>query len=203
MSLIALGQVRETLDDWEPVFVGLGTLVIAAFTGTLWWSTYNLWKATRESHALARQEFVATHRPHVIVRFIQGPVEDAQGHECIGVIVVNIGETEATITEVRHDLARQSRQGWESGGLEGSATVAAMQPIILQSGERHTFKVRSNKPVTEYERYADAAGLHELCAVGEIRYRDGNGIVRETGFFRVYDPISKSFIPRQSEEYQD
>ena len=38
----------------------LATLVIAAFTGTLWWSTRQLWKAGQQQIALAKQTSEAT-----------------------------------------------------------------------------------------------------------------------------------------------
>ncbi|WP_079535971.1 hypothetical protein [Bradyrhizobium lablabi] len=52
----------------------------------------------------------------------------------------------------------------------------------------------------------DAWGNHQLCAVGIVRYKDGNGVARDTGFFRVLDDDGGSFVlsPHDAKmEYQD
>jgi hypothetical protein len=54
--------------------------------------------------------------------------------------------------------------------------------------------------------FKDAIGGHQLCAVGVIRYRDGNGVARDTGFFRVLDDQGDSFVLSEHDsemEYQD
>ena len=39
--------LRTFFHDWEPVFVGMGTIALAAFTWRLWLSTDLLWEHTR------------------------------------------------------------------------------------------------------------------------------------------------------------
>jgi hypothetical protein len=75
----------------------------------------------------------------------------------------------------------------------------------LISGQRHTFEITAENHDTFDEKFSDACDNQQLCAVGIIRYIDGNGIVRETGFFRIYDNGSKSFVASKNneEEYQD
>jgi hypothetical protein len=182
----------------------LASLVIAAFTGTLWIATSRQGQLTFDSLELARREFLSTHRPRVIVRFIQGPSLDAEGHEVIFVTIVNVGANSAIIEAFGGDLARRNKKGeWVPPGL--SATPKNIHPVTLISGKRHTFTVTANKPHTDAEISVDALGDHELCAVGAVNYRDGNRVSRETGFFRVYHDGTKSFIaPQDSEfEYQD
>jgi hypothetical protein len=62
---------------------------LQAFTATLWWSTRGMQRATLETIELARQEFVATHRPRVILRYIQGPFYNDEGHRFIWLTFVN------------------------------------------------------------------------------------------------------------------
>jgi hypothetical protein len=174
------------------------TLAIAIFTGTLWF-------VTRESIDLARKDFVATHRPRVIVRFIQGPFDDAESRQFIDVTIVNIGVNPAKVETFGGDLARRdfTTLQWEIPGL--NASRKPIPPITLISGDRHTFRITAKNPDTFDEKFSDACGNQQLCAVGAIGYTDGNGIARETGFFRIYDNGSKSFVASKNdgEEYQD
>jgi hypothetical protein len=179
----------------------LASLVIAAFTGTLWIASSRQGQLTFESLELARKEFISTHRPLIAVRFIQGPFRDPMDHEYISVTIVNVGANPATIEAIGGDLARRNKKGeWVPPGL--SATPKNIHRVILISGQRHTFTVTAKQPYKEIA--AAAVDEHELCAVGAVNYRDGNRVSRETGFFRIYDEASKSFIVCNCEfEYQD
>ena len=61
-----------------------------------------------------------------------------------------------------------------------------VEAIILKSGERYSFKVIAKSPYTESELFEDVQETHLLCAVGGVRYADSQGLVRETGFHRVF-----------------
>lgn len=194
----------EFVDSHGGAITAVASLIIAAFTGTLWGATIRQGRLTFDSLELARTQFISTHRPRVIVRFIQGPVYDANGHECVSVTIVNVGGTLATIEAFGGDLVRRDSNGeWVPPGL--NATPKNIHPVTLISGKRHTFTVTANAPHTDAEIAADAVDGRELCAVGAVNYRDGNKVSRETGFFRVYDEASKRFIaPNNTEfEYQD
>jgi hypothetical protein len=177
------------------------------FTGVLAVSTIGLWMVTRRSLDQAEKVFIATHRPRLRVRRVEGIIEDGDGHEVCFVTVTNVGDSEAFIESVGHDLARR-RSGtkgrahqWIDPGLNASATP--IRPIRMEIGDRHVFDVRASRAIIDADRYADAAGTQDVCAVGEIRYRDRFGAFRETGFFRVYDRQSQSFIALPEEEYED
>src|SRR5262245_32237680 len=66
-----LASVIEKLGDPNNVTM-LATIAIAGFTATLWWTTRNMMAATRDAVEIASKEFIATHRPRIIVRFMQG-----------------------------------------------------------------------------------------------------------------------------------
>jgi hypothetical protein len=59
------------------------------------------------------------------------------------------------------------------------------------------------KSCSSAHRYADSAGTRNTCAVGKIRCRDRFGALRETSFFRVYDPPGQTFVAVLEEEYED
>jgi hypothetical protein len=175
----------------------IASFIIAAFTATLW-------IATRQQADLTRQEFISTHRPKVIVRFIQGPFVET-GPQFIWVTVCNVGVNKATIVEWGCDFVRRDAETklWLP---PFDASPKPISPVVtLISGQRHVFIVSAKKDYGEAQIAVDAWDAEELCALGIIRYADENSIVRETGFFRVYDPKSKAFIPSQNseEEYQD
>jgi hypothetical protein len=202
---------------WASVFhhadayVALFTFVLAVSTIALWWSTRRLWKATDFSVDLAQKEFIASHRPRVIVRFIQGPFVDEENgamRQFVWITVVNVGDSKATIQLIGADLARKlalrgtNDPEWVVPGLD--AAPKPVTPVVLISGQRHTFKVSAKIPFTDKEIFADAQDAHELCAVGAIRYSDDNGAVRETGFYRTFKE-RQGFVPSQNieDEYQD
>jgi hypothetical protein len=192
---------------WQRTTSDPAALFTALFTGVLAVSTIGLWMVTRRSLDHTEKEFIATHRPKLRVRRVEGVIEDGDGHEVCFVTVTNVGDSETFIEAVGHDLARR-RSGikgrahqWIDPGLNASAWP--IKPIRMGIGDRHVFDVRAARVITDADRYADAAGTQDICAVGEIRYRDRFGAYRETGFFRVYDPQSKSFIPIPEEEYED
>jgi len=147
-----------------------------------------------KQHAIGRLQFIATHRPRVVVRFIQGSTQDDP--PSVFVTVVNIGVGEATIVQFGGDI------GWKrelaSTVFTGSifAGPKPISPIILQSGERHTFEITGRATTT--------LGRH-MAVLGAIRYADAAGVERETGFCRYYDNVRSRFDPsdRSEEEYCD
>jgi hypothetical protein len=60
---------------------------------------------------LARKEFASTHRPRIVVRFIQGPLRDPKDNEFISVTIANVGGSPATVDAIGGDLARRNRKG--------------------------------------------------------------------------------------------
>jgi hypothetical protein len=207
IALAFFWQVIKATNDYGSALTALATIVVAAFTGTLWWVGAGQYDILAKQYGrlddqikLARQEFIATHRPKVIVRFIQGFSYDDDLHEIIFVTVVNTGVNSAIIREFGCDLGRRKDGHW-LGGIDG--TPKAITPVTLKSGERHTFTVRSPTPYGDAEVADDAWA--EICAVGRIRYADESNVVRETGFFRTYNRESEAFVRSHDagEEYQD
>lgn len=185
----------------DPVnLTAFSTGVIAVFTVVLAVVGFVQARLIRKSINLARQEFIATHRPKVIVRFIQGPSFDDDAREIIFVTVANVGINLAIIREFGCDLGRRMENHWLTGI---NATPKPIEPIRLISGEQHTFTVRSSAAYSDAEIADDAWA--EICALGKVRYADESDIVRETGFFRIFDRKREAFAPSQdeSEEYQD
>jgi hypothetical protein len=204
------GFWEKTADDPVAYF----TLWLMGFTGIMALATIGLgvatillYRAGNKQLALARQEFIATHRPKVIVRFVQGPFH-LDDRRFIFITFVNIGDSEAIIRAIGADLAIWRIGGsdggfWEPPGLE--ATPVDLDPTItLASGQRHTVKVTSRSTWGDPQIWADTHDQIQTIAQGAIKYRDLNGVVRETGFSRVLDRFNTFHISKNpEEEYQD
>jgi hypothetical protein len=183
--------------------IALFNLILAFSTVGLWVATISLYRAGDKQFTLARQEFIATHRPKVIVRFIQEPFYDDSMIRKAWVTVVNIGVNPAIIEEFGGDIAYRNRYGWLPPGLD--ASPRHITPVTLSSGQRHVFTVSAKLPFSENDIAESVSGERITCIVGSIKYGDGQGVVRDTGFFRVYDELGETFTNSKNpeEEYQD
>ena len=201
----------EFLDKYNGAVTAVATAFIAIFTIVLVFVTGRQARLTTAALNLARQEFVATHRPRVIVRYIQGPFENDEGRQFYWITFVNIGVNRAIIEAFGADLAKRSDEThrWAPPGLDAEPKEIA--PIVLTCGQRYVFTVTARKvpealAVVATQLFRESVIPHQLCAVGVIRYRDGDGVPRYTGFFRVLDDGRRSFVLSEHDsemEYQD
>jgi hypothetical protein len=192
------------LETYNGAVTAVATVFICAFTFALVCVTNRQAKLTREAINLSNKEFTATHRPRIVIRFIHGPFHDEDGREFIRITFANIGDTEATIYAVGGDLARRNRQSgdWRPPGLD--TEPKEISPIALLSGERYEHTITAKKPVSDLDLFGDITDTFELCAVGAVRYRDGNGITRETAFFRIWHEGEGFKVSKNDQgEYQD
>jgi hypothetical protein len=138
-----------------------------------------------------------------MVRFIQGPWVDEKMRRLAYVNVVNVGTNPAIIEEFGGDVAYRNKHGWLPPGLD--ASPKNITPVTLASGQRHLFTVSARNPVTDIDIFAESTLAQFICIIGSIKYEDGQGVVRETAFFRTYDESSDSLIVSENpeEEFQD
>src|ERR1700728_761515 len=82
----------------------IATAAIGYFTYTLYTTSAEQSRLTRESIELARQEFVATHRPKIIVYGMEVslPGEDKPRH--VHFRYVNAGDTDASVTSIESHI---------------------------------------------------------------------------------------------------
>jgi hypothetical protein len=201
--------IFDFLEKYNGALTAVATAFIAVFTIVLARVTGKQARLTTDALNLARQEFVATHRPRIVLRYIQGPFENEEGRQFIWISFVNTGANTATIEAFGADLAKRSdgTDEWFPPGLDAGPKEIA--PIVLACGERHVFTV-TEREVSESELeiqiFREAVRDHQVCAVGVIRYKDDNGVARDTGFFRVLDDKRRSFVLSEHDsemEYQD
>lgn len=197
------GWLVGFLQTYNAAVTAVATFAIGVFTALLVWVTNRQARLTRDSIELANKEFLATHRPRIIVRFIQGPFQDEDGLDFVWITLVNKGETDGTIVAVGRDLARRKGRGcWLPPGV--SIEPRSFTPTTLASGDRLVIKATAHSPMGEEQIFDEAFQPSELCAVGCIQYRDGNERLLETGFLRTYDG-QRNFLPSDNpeDEYQD
>jgi hypothetical protein len=183
--------------------VAFGTILIAVFTYVLYRSTSKLWEAGEKQFKLARDEFISTHRPKLIVRqfVLAKPVPG----EVIKVefSIVNIGATEAIWRYIAVEVALWNGQYWEAPGLDHIVKPTSMPP--LKNGQRAGMTIQSRFNITADQIAAIEQKKLIICAVGEFTYADAVGTQRRTSFRRNYDLASDMFIasPYSEHEYQD
>ena len=95
----------DFLDNHGEAVTGVFTIVLAVFTGRLWYSTEKLWSVTNQSVELARNEFLSSHRPQMRLKHMWLTDDTAWrlgGALEVNLDIVNIGNTEGLITWVNY-----------------------------------------------------------------------------------------------------
>lgn len=177
------------------------TVVIAAFTVILVLVTNRQAKLTRKSVALAREEFIATHRPRIIVHaseLTRHENSEIPDYPLIGasLLCFNIGESVAKNVEVRGQIY---------AGLGFAPDV--MRPVVRKidevlSGQKLRAEIESKFPVWTAAAF-NRTEIEYYC-LGWISYFDEHGQRRETGFClrAVFDGDRDRWISAGKPEYE-
>jgi hypothetical protein len=176
--------------------------LLTRYTGQLARYTLNLWIATLVLATvgvfgigltfyevrLNRQEFIASHRPRLIVHSVEVAygVND-EGFPTLGatIHVFNIGDTEAVIDEFVGDI--QIRDVPLRAGI--ILPTIEMQPIVIGVGEGRHLIVPSEFDNQRLNIALRVAPTRILCLATFV-YRDGRGTPRQTGLCRQYSTSS-------------
>ena len=184
--------------------LSIATISIAIFTFNLNRSTGKLWAGGKKQIALARDEFISTHRPKLIVRqfLVHPPIPEAPIKSEFSII--NNGSVKALVTHITAQVALWNGRYWEAPGI--NSTIAPLNPpITILNGQRTACKPQSTFNVTRGQMKAIKIGKLIICVVGEITYIDALGTERRTGCRRNYDVTTDMFVasPNPDQEYQD
>lgn len=219
------------LDIHEGSITAAATSIIAAFTIALAISTKRLWKEAIRSSVIAEKsanaaegaalaakstaqaavhEFIASHRPKLILR-------DATAEQNMGELIVvnyiisNIGGTPATIIEGA--LRVKVFRGWEFEPENLPEVVNGESDIDghkLMPGEQ--IRLTFDNPVLRWNGNNDTCHTflepeYGLFFSGQIFYGDQDGIRRSIGFRRKYFSEQHRFLATGNDEphyeYQD
>jgi hypothetical protein len=192
----------DSLEQYNGAVTAVATVFIGIFTWVLAWVTSRQARLTREIIDLAREEFVSTHRPKIIVRGLEfaGGIPGGEKPIKVAFRYVNAGDTKAEITTIGSKLMHMFKPTLSSGiDFKHEKLHPPIEVKCGMHGIRLT--VDELEPSDPFLLNA-VAGSHKLICVGYIRYRDDNGTIRQTGFCREYDAPSNRWIPVKDDEYE-
>lgn len=193
--------------------------LLAIFTGALAWytsrlnrSTEKLWKTSNDqiqlsnaSLELARQEFVSSHRPTIVVKNFRLVTEKPEIPIKILVDITNKGATPAKNITIYADIGFKKDGQWvrpidimtkEVKKFDCIAAGEFLPDIAIES-----YRIHDQQASTDFfwdEQFT-------LIIAGRIEYRDKNNVLRRTGFMRSLPKSNGRFIASNDpdEEYQD
>jgi hypothetical protein len=164
------------IDQHNGFFAALAAIAVAAFTFTLWVSTDKQARLTAQNTKLAREEFIATHRPKIKIHAVEITRTEVDGDNRIGasILCFNVGESVAKNVEVRGEIFMGPRFA-----IDVQRPIVRRFPEVL-SGQKFRAEMNSDWQVV-YAAAGKRTGIHCYC-IGWIAYWDETGHRRETGF---------------------
>jgi hypothetical protein len=143
----------EFLRWWNEIFdkpdayVALFTFLLFVPTVALWWATRGLFRVTRDTIKLARQEFTATHRPKIkihVAEFKHIPdkyPDESENKAAASLLCFNVGESVAKKVEIRGQI-------FKGNGF----AVDVQRPLVdeiaaVESGEKFRIEIKSIGPL--------------------------------------------------------
>lgn len=205
-----VARVLSGIGTWLAKFIedpiAVFTALLFVFTAMLWYVTYRLsvdarrssrcqYIQTRQALRLARQEFIATHRPEILIHALERlePIEgDEYGLLRARLIYANIGRTIAQIERIEASI-------FSSSAPVRGARPGANIPVgtrQLASGARDSFDLNFLPNQTTLNTL-------DVYCVGVIVYRDGSSNRRDTGFIRMFHPGQNQWIRVEGENEYD
>ena len=201
-------------------FLVLFTLVQSFFTGLLWYSTEKLWKETKSTSKiseqtavaakesadtakaqieLAREEFVAIHRPKIVVRLflphIDVTVQDLSYP--IKFVCANAGETAAEIKEIGTAIFVGAGSN-ERVGIELQFHIEPTKKTLNPS-DYIVFVTKDKFPFFDRVK----TNQDDWFCVGFIKYSSvGDDVIRATGFCRKWDNTASRWVRESDDDYE-
>lgn len=188
MLRASFGCMLSAIGEYFEAITALATIAVATFTCALWWSTHRLWVASDQQIKLARQEFVATFRPKLVVRHVHIPDDKAAKTIKVAYLVVNSGGSVANVFEGRASIGFYKRLP----SLPLFERPNEIKPLVLESGESCEMLYEISANDTDWFSYFGAVNKEveeiSLYFYGLMKYKDATATtVREIGFCFKYD----------------
>lgn len=180
-------------------WTAIATVSIAAFTLVLMAATIWQGRFTSKMINLAREEFIATHRPKVRVRAVRRFAPE-NAFWSARAIIINCGESGAVIDAV--DMRLMNRDEIEPALDNAIVDIfPAHQPSTdktpLVPGAR---RVLFQTSIIQRNTMDEILDETNICVIGRIVYLDKNGTQRQTGFFWAWDSQRHRFGPVEGHE---
>jgi hypothetical protein len=164
------------------------TCWLVVFTAIL--ALVAIWQGVqlKRSLDLAREEFISTHRPKIILRNFQiGDREIPDGKPInVTFIAQNIGDSVGKVVQIRS--ATVILDSKEKIPTDFSFLHSDPFQFSLKSGEKELFPANGNSAPEKNESVAVYIGSKAFYCLGLLVYEDAVGTKRETGYCRRYFP---------------
>lgn len=208
---------------WAAVFACLAFLAALSQVALFWWQLGLMRKsvidadkaaqAAKTSADLALKEFGESHFPIIEVRRIQVRCDDK--HRGILFVMANVGS--ATAKKIRGNVNISIVPSWEQHNLEKECLPPYGNVIIDVSKMIEDPKVFGKADIKPRERTFIFVESQEitpqvmddiknevltLTFFGYIDHEDESGTRRDTGFFRLYDPVNDRFKAKDDPDYE-
>jgi hypothetical protein len=210
--------VRKTFDiahGRDKEIIALSTLAIALFTIILAVASALQYTVLNRSIALARDEFLSTHRPRMRLKAIWLASADGQTSDpelrvqeplIVRLDIVNFGNTSAFITRlnlaaifVRADGQLPQRPPYNE---IGAPNLEFRPPFELIRGMTFTQAISDGHVLTIDELSEVYHGRRTLYFVGTIDYRDSNGHPMQTAFCRYLRFLFPTPLPQDRGRFE-
>jgi hypothetical protein len=201
-------------------FTAIATIIMAIFTGCLWWSTKKLWKTTEKSIELTKQEIIANHPPKLRVHSVElqygsivsSGIGKAWKIQCF---IDNIGGSAAIIKESnltfkKMDFPPAILPFSEESQSLGEKTIANggydIGLLFLNLTDEVIVALRDKQASLAavpagYERL-DIEFISDFYFFGYVDYLDDIGTMRRTAFCRQFNIKTKHFTKVEDEDYE-
>jgi len=190
--------------------VALFTIVLGIFTALLWYTTAKAVRDAGEVLAVARKEFLATHRPRLIVRDVD--VVKLDEGWMIQFLIVNEGGSKATLVEswVDVEFPCQNVRNMMSTGHDdlGRLTFEQGEPkyqlclIRPQFVAALTSGARAGKRRRGPGLWGVTPTSNEPIFIGALMYVDEIGNRRRSVFRRIFDPYQGGFVRSDNPDHE-
>lgn len=193
---------EEFWESWPDWIIAIFTVVLSISTICLWLDTKRLAEDAKsqsadlkESLKLAREEFNATHRPKITVRYVKIDMKNptADHKYSIEFGIVNVGDADAKIINICSRII-EGEGPWTYGSREVRFDESNISTHRLRPGTLHICSTIKDFPF--------GTKSNNWFVVGCIRYEDGNGIKRQTGFVRRYKASKMTWEKYKYEEFE-
>jgi len=168
------------VDENNGTLTALATIAIAGFTLTLWRATTKQAGLTRDAIELGNREFVATHRPKLILREAFSPITDSlDSRITLAYTIANVGASDCWMAEAQIGLELVREIGYPIFMMPADMSFPNNVPFIgrIVAGEHRRLTFVDPVQVWDNDRRYrwDAQKETGLHFVGCIAYIDAPG----------------------------
>lgn len=207
-------EAAVSMVNWTILQFFVGVFGLAGLGITIWLTrktaeaAIDAAKTAKEQADVVRQEFLATHRPKIRLRFTDNISIISGAPLTATLFFSNIGDSEGTVISMSIDFFYREAHSLRHTGFRLKYEASNIFPITVPPGkDAHVSVTGRSFSADELQKVVN--GETEICMIGAVLYSDGAGVERATGFFRIYNPKANLFLraghsdPWHERDYED